>query len=266
MKLLRFKQGSGAWYGLLEGDTITVLEGCPWERIERTGRQVGLAEVELLAPVEPPNVLALGLNYSPHAVESNMDLPERPLLFLKATTSVVGPGEAVVLPVMAPAEVDYEAELCLVIGRSARHVSEAEALDYVLGYTCGNDVSARNCQLREDSQWARGKSFDTFCPLGPWIETDLDPDNLQISSRLNGQLMQKANTDELIFNCRYLVSYLSRAMTLLPGTVIMTGTPEGVGFVRQPPVYLQPGDVIEIEIEGIGTLSNPVVAEQVSAP
>lgn len=261
MKLLRFDRGQGPEHGQLQDETITVLAGCPWGGIEPTAETVALAQVRLLAPVDPPNVLALGLNYSPHATESKMALPDRPLLFLKATTSVIGPGEAIVLPAMAPAEVDYEAELCLVIGRPARHVSEAEALDYVLGYTCGNDVSARNCQLREDTQWARGKSFDTFCPLGPWIETELEPDAVRVTSRLNGQVMQDAGTEELIFNCRHLISYLSRAMTLLPGTVIMTGTPEGVGFVRQPPVYLQPGDVIEVEIEGIGTLSNPVVAE-----
>jgi 2-keto-4-pentenoate hydratase/2-oxohepta-3-ene-1,7-dioic acid hydratase in catechol pathway len=261
MKLLRFDRGQGPEHGQLEGETITVLAGCPLGGIEPTAETVALSQVRLLAPVDPPNVLALGLNYRPHATESKMALPDRPLLFLKATTSVIGPGEAIVLPSMAPAEVDYEAELCLVIGRPARHVSEAEALDYVLGYTCGNDVSARNCQLREDTQWARGKSFDTFCPLGPWIETELEPDAVRVSSRLNGQVMQDAGTEELIFSCRHLISYLSRAMTLLPGTIIMTGTPEGVGFVRQPPVYLQPGDIIEVEIEGIGALSNPVVAE-----
>jgi 2-keto-4-pentenoate hydratase/2-oxohepta-3-ene-1,7-dioic acid hydratase in catechol pathway len=141
-------------------------------------------------------------------------------------------------------------------------VSEDIALDYVFGYTCGNDVSARDCQLRLDGQWARGKSFDTFCPLGPWIETEIaDPDNLAIRSRLNGQVMQESTTSDLIFNCRHLISFLSHNMTLLPGTVIMTGTPEGVGFVRKPPVYLKAGDVIEVEIEGIGTLSNTVRAE-----
>jgi 2-keto-4-pentenoate hydratase/2-oxohepta-3-ene-1,7-dioic acid hydratase in catechol pathway len=147
------------------------------------------------------------------------------------------------------------------MGKPAKNVPMADALDYVLGYTCGNDVSARDCQLRLDNQWARGKSFDTFCPLGPWIETEIDPDSAPILSRLNGQVMQQSNTSDMIFDCRRLVGFLSRAMTLLPGTVIMTGTPEGVGFARRPPVFLRPGDTIEIEIEGIGVLTNNVVCE-----
>jgi 2-keto-4-pentenoate hydratase/2-oxohepta-3-ene-1,7-dioic acid hydratase in catechol pathway len=162
---------------------------------------------------------------------------------------------------MAPGEVDYEAELVIIIGKRAHNVAEECALDYVLGYTCGNDVSARDCQLRLDAQWARGKSFDTFAPLGPCIETDLDPDSCGIRSRLNGQVMQDANTDDMIFNTSQLVSYLSRCMTLLPGTAIMTGTPSGVGFARQPAVYLRAGDLIEIEVDGIGTLANPVRRE-----
>jgi len=165
------------------------------------------------------------------------------------------------LPRIAPDEVDYECELAIVIGKTARHVSPATALDYVLGYTCANDVSARDCQLRLDGgQWSRGKSFDTFAPLGPWIETDLDPDNAEIMSRVNGREMQHSNTDDLIFDCRHIVAYLSEAMTLPPGTVIMTGTPSGVGFARKPPVFLRAGDVVEIEIAGIGVLRNPVIA------
>lgn len=259
MKIARFEYRDQIRRGVVEGDGLEVLAGCGQER---TGETVALAEVKLLAPVDPPNVLAIGLNYGRHARESNMKVPDHPLLFIKATSSVVGPEAPIVLPRVAPAEVDYEAELCLVIGRQARNVSESEALDCVLGYTCGNDVSARDCQLRLDGQWARGKSFDTFCPLGPWLETELpDPDNLPIRSRLNGQVMQDSSTSDLIFGCRALISFLSHSMTLLPGTVIMTGTPEGVGFVRQPPVYLKPGDVIEVEIDGIGTLTNTVQAE-----
>ncbi len=162
------------------------------------------------------------------------------------------------LPAAAPDEVDYEAELAVVIGRTARNVGKDEALDYVLGYTCGNDVSARDCQLRHDSQWARGKSFDTFCPLGPVIETQLDPENVRVCTRLNGELMQDGCTSDMIFSVRELVSYCSQQMTLLPGTVLMTGTPDGVGFARRPPVYLRPGDRVEVEIEGIGVLQNPV--------
>jgi len=163
---------------------------------------------------------------------------------------------------MAPDEVDYECELAIVMGKAAHNVVEDEALDYVLGYTCSNDVSARDCQLRLDMQWARGKSFDTFAPLGPCIQTEMDPDHARVCTRLNGQVMQDSNTSDLIFSCRKLVSYLSHCMTLLPGTVIMTGTPAGVGFTRKPPVFLRPGDVVEIEIEGIGVLRNRVIAEE----
>ena len=141
-------------------------------------------------------------------------------------------------------------------------MSEVEALDFVLGYTCANDVSARDCQGRLDKQWARGKSFDTFCPLGPWIETEMDPDNAGLRTRLNGQVMQDSNTNDMIFGCRELISYLSYQFTLLPGTVILTGTPSGVGFARKPPVWLKHGDVVEIEIDGIGVLRNPVVADR----
>ena len=259
MKIARFEYQNQIRRGIVEGQEIGLIGEVS---LNPTGETVALSEVKLLAPVDPPNVLAIGLNYRRHAAETQLTLPERPLLFIKANTAVIGAGEPIVLPSIAPAEVDYEAELCLVIGKRAKNVSESEALSYVFGYTCGNDVSARDCQLRLDSQWARGKSFDSFCPLGPWLETDLEnPDDLAIRSLLNGQVMQDSNTSDLIFNCRQLVSFLSHNLTLLPGTVIMTGTPEGVGMARTPPVYLRPGDVIEIEIEGIGTLSNPVQAE-----
>jgi len=261
MKIVRFADHTRTAYGLLTDDTIEVLDGAPLDGVQRTGETVPLPDVRLLAPVEPPNVIALGLNYRRHAQESNMQVPGHPQMFLKATTSVIGPEDAIALPGMAPDEVDYEAEICIVMGKPAKNVPMADALDYVLGYTCGNDVSARDCQLRLDNQWARGKSFDTFCPLGPWIETEIDPDSAPILSRLNGQVMQQSNTSDMIFDCRRLVGFLSRAMTLLPGTVIMTGTPEGVGFARRPPVFLRPGDTIEIEIEGIGVLTNNVVCE-----
>ena len=164
------------------------------------------------------------------------------------------------LPDEAPDEVDYEAELVIVIGKKAKNLEIDEVSNHILGYTCGNDVSARDCQLRLDQQWARGKSFDTFCPLGPWIETELpDPDHCRVGSKLNGQIMQDSNTSDLIFGVKELVSYCSKNFTLLPGTVIMTGTPGGVGFARKPPIFLKSGDTIEIEIEGIGILSNKVV-------
>ncbi|MBI1926764.1 fumarylacetoacetate hydrolase family protein [Candidatus Poribacteria bacterium] len=261
-RIARFLKDGTVHYGQVQSENhLQRIAGDIFESWHLTGETLALNQVKLLAPVSPPNVIAIGLNYRAHARESNMPLPERPVIFLKATTAVCGPGDDIVLPRMAPHEVDYECELTIVIGKTARRVQEDDALDYVLGYTCGHDVSARDCQLRLDAQWARGKSFDTFAPLGPWIQTDLDPDNAPIRTRLNGQVMQESNTNDLIFSCRKLVSYLSHCMTLLPGTVIMTGTPSGVGFVRKPPVFLRPGDVVEIEVEGIGVLRNRVVAE-----
>ncbi len=259
MKLARYVSRETSRYGIIQDDKVVAITGEPWDGIEETGEQYPLAEVKLLAPVQPPDVFAIGLNYKGHADETGFEYPPAPVIFLKATSSVIGPDADIILPVMAPNEVDYEAELVIVIGQPCHRVSPEEALEYVLGYTCGNDVSARDCQLRHDSQWARGKSFDTFCPLGPWIETDMDPDNAAISLRLNGETMQQSNTNDLIFSCAELVSYCSQVATLRPGTVIMTGTPSGVGFTRQPPVFLRPGDQVEVAIDGIGTLQNTVV-------
>lgn len=214
----------------------------------------------LLAPVEPPNIFAIGRNYRAHIEETGARVPESPLVFLKATTSVIGPDEPIVLPAAAPNEVDFEAELAIVIGRTARRVSPEAAAEHVFGYTCANDVSARDCQ-RNDKQWSRAKGFDTFCPVGPWLVTpdEIDPDRCALRSRLNGRVMQESNTSHMMRSTRELISYLSHQFTLLPGTLILTGTPEGVGFARTPPVFLKPGDRIEIEIDGVGTLSNPVV-------
>ena len=218
----------------------------------------------LLAPIEPVNVIAIGLNYRRHAEESGLAAPDAPVIFVKLTTSVITTGEPIVLPASAPDEVDYEAELAVVIGKPARKVTEADALKYVLGYTCANDVSARDCQVRIDKQWARAKSFDTFCPLGPCLVVDpgMDPDALGVRTRLNGEVMQDSNTKDMIFSAPRLISYLSHQFTLVPGTVILTGTPEGVGFARKPPRYLRPGDTITVEIDGIGELTNPVVREE----
>ena len=206
-------------------------------------------------------MLAIGLNYFDHAVETESKMPEEPLLFIKATTCVVGNGDNIMLPKIAPNMVDYEAELAVIIGRSARNVSEEEALDYVFGYTCGHDVSARDFQDK-DGQWARAKSQDTFGPIGPYVVTDLDPTNLNIQFRLNGKVMQDSNTKYMARGVAKLISHLSKSMTLRPGTVLMTGTPNGVGVSRKPQVFLKPGDVCEVEIEGIGILKNTVIAEQ----
>jgi 2-keto-4-pentenoate hydratase/2-oxohepta-3-ene-1,7-dioic acid hydratase in catechol pathway len=224
---------------------------------KRTGASAPLRDLKLLAPLVPVNILAFGRNYKAHAEEGGDDLPKNPLLFLKATTCLQNPGAPIRIPKVAPDLVDYEAELAVVIGREASCVSEEDALSYVLGYTCADDVSARDCQ-NNDGQWARGKSFDTFCPLGPWIETDLDPSNVTVRGILNDRVVQEASTSLLIFSVPYLISYISHSLTLVPGTVLLTGTPAGCGFAHQPPLYLKQGDVFHVEVDGIGRLSNPV--------
>ncbi len=265
MKILRFADTNGvAHWGIPVDETLAraeVLDGAPYAGGKATGATRGVAK--LLAPVDPPNLLCIGLNYRRHAEESGMALPERPLLFMKATSTVCAHGDAIVLPNMSD-ENDYECELAVVIGKPAREVDEADALDHVFGYTVANDVSSRDWQLRLDKQWIRGKSFDTFAPLGPVLVTSdeiPDPQTLAIATRINGETLQSSNTADMIFTVRQIVSYLSRSMTLLPGTVILTGTPEGVGMGRTPKRWLVPGDVCEIEIAGIGTLRNPVVAQ-----
>ena len=263
MKIVRFRHGNAHHYGVLEKtDIIRFLQAPPFPVIHVSDETCPLAEATLLAPVErPPNIFAIGLNYRRHAEESGAELPERPLVFIKAATALTGPDSPIILPELAPNEVDYEAELAMIIGKEAKNVEPENALTHVLGFACANDVSARDCQLRLDGQWARAKSFDTFCPLGPWIETEIDPSDLAVELRLNGQVMQRSSTSDLIFDCSQLVSYLSRCFTLLPGTVILTGTPGGVGFARKPPVFLKPGDTVETDIEGIGVLRNTVVRE-----
>jgi 2-keto-4-pentenoate hydratase/2-oxohepta-3-ene-1,7-dioic acid hydratase in catechol pathway len=220
------------------------------------------SEAYWLAPVpRPGKLICIGLNYRDHAAESNMAIPERPVVFSKFATAVIGPGEAVVLPATS-SQVDYEAELAVVIGRRAKNISADRALDYVLGYTAFNDVSARDFQFA-DGQWQRGKSCDTFAPMGPTIVTaDVvpDPHKLSIKLILNGKTMQDSNTDQLIFGVPELIEFLSQTITLEPGDVIATGTPPGVGFARKPPVFLQPGDVMEVDIQSVGRLNNPVVA------
>ncbi len=219
-----------------------------------------LEELTLLSPVpRPGKVLCLGLNYRDHAAESGMLVPEQPVLFSKFSSAVIGPGSAIRIP-PGSSQVDYEAELAVVIGRRTRSVSPAEAMQHVLGYTCLNDVSARDFQFR-DGQWQRGKSCDTFCPLGPWIVTRdelQDPHRLAIRLRRNGETLQDSNTGQLVFGVPELVAFLAETITLEPGDVIATGTPPGVGFARKPPVFLRPGDRVEVEIEAIGVLANPV--------
>ncbi len=245
--------------------TARELAGDIWGPLEVTSRTADVRKV--LAPVVPTGILCIGLNYRRHAAEGNAPIPKWPVLFMKTVSAVQNPGDPIVLPEhLKSNEVDYECELAVVIGRKCKNVSRADALDYVLGYTCANDVSARDWQKEMGgSQWCRGKTFDTFCPLGPLLVTRdaiPNPNALTIKTILNGNVMQDWNTNDMIFDVPALIEFLSGSTTLLPGTVILTGTPHGVGMARKPPVWLKPGDEITIEIEGIGALHNPVVAEK----
>ena len=261
-KYVRYQNADAIGYGELLGDMVHPLDRDFLQQdCVQIGDPIPLHSVRLLVPVAPPNILAIGLNYWEHSEETRIPTSPNPLIFLKATTSLTGPYSDILLSHIAPDEVDYEGELAVVIGKTAKNVSEEDALDYIFGYTCANDVSARDCQLKIDKQWARGKSFDTFCPVGPYIVRDTDVENLKIQTRLNGNVVQDSSTSELIFDVKKLVSYCSRNMTLLPGTLILTGTPSGVGFTRTPPLYLKAGDVVEIEIEHAGVLRNTVALE-----
>lgn len=211
-----------------------------------------LGNVKLLPPCEPRTIVCIGRNYREHAAEMEADLPPEPLIFLKPVTSLIASGDPIIYPSWASENVHYEGELAVVIGRTCRRVTEAEAMNYVLGYTIGNDVTARDLQ-RKDGQWTRGKGFDTFCPLGPVLVEDIDPSDLLLTTRVNGEVKQQARTSELIFGLPRLISHVSQVMTLHAGDVLLTGTPAGVGPVK-------PGDMVEVEIEGIGTLRNPVIA------
>lgn len=235
---------------MVEGDSIRVISGTFFENPVPTGGEVGLSEVRLLAPVIPSKVVAVGRNYMAHAEELGNEVPKEPLIFLKPSTSVIGPGDPIPLPPESR-RVDHESELAVVIGRVCRRVTEEEAPRFVLGYTCGNDVTARDLQEKDD-QWTRAKGFDGFCPLGPWVETELDPADLEVGCRVNGEVRQSGRTKDMAFPPAALVSYVSQVMTLLPGDAILTGTPSGIG-------PLSPGDEVEVEVEGIGVLANPVV-------
>ena len=227
------------------------------------GAQVGAVEaVKLTSPIpEPGKIICVGLNYRDHAVETGMPIPTSPILFSKFNNTVIGPGDAIRIPPIT-SQCDYEAELGVVIGKTASEVKTENALDYVLGYTCVNDVSARDLQFA-DGQWVRGKSLDTFCPIGPWIVTAdeiPDPQNLWIRCDVNGQRLQDSSTAQMIFAVDEIISFISQAITLEPGDLIATGTPVGVGFARKPPVFLKAGDTVVVDIEAIGPLENPVAA------
>ncbi len=253
MKILRFESDGRISYGLLDAGSgkIREIAGPPFDTVQVTGRGFPLDDVRVLAPVTPSKIVAVGLNYRDHAREMGKAIPEEPLLFLKAPSALNRPGGDIVYP-RASRRVDHEAELAVVIGRTAKDVMRKDAPSFLLGYTCINDVTARDLQVK-DGLYARAKGFDTFAPLGPWIETDLDPSALAVRCLVNGQVRQDGNTREMAATVPELVEFISHIMTLYPGDVIATGTPPGVG-----PVLV--GDEIRIEVEGIGALTNRVVA------
>ena len=267
MKLFRYLDPTGAVHHAVQhaDGAFEQLSGSLYGELTPTGKP---AEVEkFLAPLEPTGLLCIGLNYRRHAEETKGQIPEYPVLFFKGLNTVQNPGDPIVLPRhLRSDDVDYECELAVVIGKRCKNVSREQALDYVLGYTCANDVSARDWQIRKGGgQWCRGKTFDTFAPLGPCLVTPDEipnPNALGIRTILNGETVQDSNTSDMIFDVPALIEFLSGSTTLLPGTVILTGTPHGVGMARRPRLYLKPGDMVSVEIDGIGALTNPVIEEQ----
>jgi 2-keto-4-pentenoate hydratase/2-oxohepta-3-ene-1,7-dioic acid hydratase in catechol pathway len=272
VRIARFAHGSEVSYGIVEdvqpdgaaatgtgtdadGLVVAELMGHPFGvgdgSIRLTGSRYPLADVRLLAPVLPSKVVAIGKNYADHAREMGGEPPDDPVIFLKPSTAVVGPREPIVYPAEISERVDFEGELAVVIGRLCRHVPPARVPEVIFGYTCANDVTARDLQAK-DGQWARAKGFDTFCPLGPWIETDVDPADLELTTVVNGEIRQNSRTSLLLHDVPALVAYVSAVMTLLPGDVLLTGTPAGVGSVKD-------GDEVSVTVEGIGTLTNGVV-------
>lgn len=257
MKFCRFAavdpskaQSATSVFGLLEGDHILEISAAPWLGWSRTSRSHDLAQVQLLSPVEPAKIVCVGRNYAAHAAELGNEMPREPLIFLKPSSSLVGPGDPIVLPRYSQ-RVEHEGEIAMVIGRKAAHLSDSDdALDYVLGYTCVNDVTARDLQ-KADGQFTRAKGFDTFCPTGPHIETDIDPSDVLVETYVNQELRQSGSTALMTYKCDFLVRWLSRMMTLFPGDLISTGTPAGVG-------PLAAGDTVEVRVAGIGVLRNPV--------
>lgn len=267
MRQIRFRNPQGRIFeGIPQSpDMAEVIHFDPQGRVQYTGKSQQISA--WLAPVEPVNIFCIGKNYADHAAEFDSEVPEHPVIFMKPTSAVIGHGQPIVIPKACAhgPEVDYECELAVVIGpEPVRDVAEEDALDAVLGYTLANDVSARKWQKHGGGgQWIRGKSFDTFCPLGPVLVTRdeiPDPQNLTIRTKLNGQVMQEDNTSHMVHSVAKIISFISRDTTLLPGTVILTGTPSGVGAARKPPVFLKAGDSVTVEIDGLGELTNPVIA------
>ena len=250
MKLVRFVYKQDIRWGRVSDNCATLLDGEPFGKIKLSSKKVPLNEIKFLPPATPSKIILVGLNYKDHAKELKMKIPRQPIIFLKPNTTLIGHGDKIIYP-QGVKRLDYEAELAVVIAKTAKCICEREVPKYILGLTCLNDVTARDLQ-KKDVQWTRAKSFDTFCPLGPWIETDLDSANLKIKLYLNGKLKQDSSTANFIFPLAHLVSFISRVMTLLPGDIISTGTPPGVGPMKR-------GDTVEVEVEGVGRLKNQVI-------
>ncbi|MDA3798292.1 MAG: fumarylacetoacetate hydrolase family protein [Kiritimatiellae bacterium] len=259
MKLVRFLKDRVEVCGRVDGDDV-YLQDASANGLVDSGEKMKWDDIEsFLPPVNPGNIYAVGKNYSEHCKETQLEEElENPVIFIKTTNTVTAHNEKILIPIFNSDEVDYEAELAVIIGKTGKNIPKEKALEYVLGYTCAQDISARDAQFSNGGQWVRGKSFDTFCPLGPVVETELDPTDLRITQRLNGKVMQDDTTASMLFSVAEIISYVSRGTTLLPGTVILTGTPGGVGFTRDPAVFLKDGDKIEVEIENIGKLQNVV--------
>lgn len=250
MKVARFSNGADPRFGIVDGPELVVLNGHPLVAgYQTTGERIPLKEVKLLAPTIPSKIVCIGKNFADHAAEIGEEVTAEPLIFFKPSSAIVGHGDAIVIPPQSK-QVELEAELCLVIGKLAKNVSEDKALEYLWGVTIANDVTARDLQFG-DGQWARSKAFDTFCPLGPWVETEFVPDGQVIESRVNGEVRQNVSITEMVHKIPFIISYVSKNMSLLPGDIILTGSPAGISVVNK-------GDMIECEIEGIGILSNPV--------
>lgn len=249
MKICRAMLDGECFYGVVDGDVIKKLDGETIDASVENAEEISISDVKLLAPVLPSKIVCVGKNYLAHADEMKEGVPDAPMLFIKPSTSVIGCEADIIYPSLSQ-RVDYEGELAIVMGKTAKDLTKDNWREYVLGFTCLNDVTARDIQ-KGDGQWTRGKGFDTFCPIGPWIETETDPDNANICTRLNGEIVQQANTSEMMFNAATVLEYVTAVMTLLPGDVVSMGTPKGVGA-------MQKGDCVEVEIEGIGVLKNYV--------
>ena len=249
MRIARFRHAGNVAFGLVEGENLKVLVGDPYSGIELSGESLPLSGVELLAPTVPSKLICIGMNYSAHAAEISQDVPDEPLMFFKPSSSIIASGQPIVIPKQSD-QIELECELAIVVGKQAKDVPMEQVDEYILGFTIGNDVTARDIQF-SDLQWARSKGFDTFGPLGPWIDTEFDPHGAKMESRINGVVRQQANIKDMNFNVAEIFSYVSQNVTLYPGDIILTGSPAGLARIQK-------GDVVECEIKGLGVLSNPV--------